>query len=100
MGMNDVCAGDADRSAPDSVTAFVYVILADSDPDVLVRVASLLLLSNRLPFSVGLVRLVGDLVQIRAELRSISAATAESIRRKLVQLSCVADVTMQSVAVL
>ncbi len=99
--MSDVYAGDEDLhtdlypSKPQQSASFS--ILADADPDVLLRVASQLLLSNVAPYKLALTRMTNDSVQIDAELRGVSATTAESIRRKLLQLSCTETVELRDV---
>ena len=90
--MNDVYAGDDGLGGPPPAAqpqrAFTFRILADAEPDVLLRVASQLLLSNVAPYAVAMSHVQPGSVHIDAELRGISASMAESIRRKLSQLSC------------
>jgi hypothetical protein len=96
--MNDVYAGDDDLPSGtvslQVADAFVFHVVADSDADVLLRVASLLLLSNRAPFRLTLTQPSPDTVLIEAHLRGITRTTAESIRRKLQQLSCTETVEL------
>ncbi len=96
----DVYGGDdhlsESRGDDQSGRSFIYRIVADADPDVLLRTASQLLLANRAPYRVAMSPSKGDSVIIDAELRDISELVAESIRRKLRQLTCVASVHMRS----
>jgi hypothetical protein len=90
----DVYAGDtaaAKHEAPGAV--FAYDIRADVEPDVLARVAGICNLANVSPLRVNYERNAGD-VHMRVELDGISAATADSIRRKLLQLTCVSAVVL------
>jgi hypothetical protein len=100
--VNDVYAGDDDLHADvghsKSQRAFAFRVLADANPDVLLRVASQLLLSNVAPYTLTLQRISHDSVQIDAELRGVTEITAESIRRKLLQLSCAETVEVSEVA--
>lgn len=99
--MNDVYAGDDDLGGEtDSVEpqqAFTFHIVADADPDVLLRVASQFLLSNVVPYALSLKRVPPASVRIDAELRGIIVPMAESIRRKLAQLSCTVTVEISRV---
>jgi hypothetical protein len=97
--MNDVYAGDDGfdgdlKSSPEG--SFAFRILADANPDVLLRVASQLLLSNLAPYKLALIRVSSDSVQIDAEIRGVTLNTAESIRRKLLQLSCAESVELRA----
>jgi acetolactate synthase regulatory subunit len=90
----DVYAGDtaaAQRTLPGAV--FAYEISADPEPDVLARVAGICNLANVAPRQVKLTRDT-DEVRISVQLDFISDATADSIRRKLQQLTCVNSVTL------
>ena len=99
--MSDVYAGDEDlllgAEMQGLTQAFTFRILADADPDVLLRVASQLLLSNVAPYKVALQRIAPASVQIDAALRGITWNMAESIRRKLSQLTCADRVDMYRV---
>jgi hypothetical protein len=97
--MNDVYAGDdglpsgLDASQP--VNSVTLVVIADANPDVLLRTATQLLLSNTTPSRILMTRASGECVRIEATLSGIAPATAESIRRKLMQLSCTESVQLQ-----
>ena len=94
----DVYAGDtaaARREAPGAV--FSYDIRADVEPDVLARVAGVCNLANVSPLRVSYARTPGE-VHMTIELDGISAATADSIRRKLLQLTCVNAVVLANSA--
>lgn len=90
----DVYAGDTAASSRASAGAvFSYEIRADIEPDVLTRVAAICNLANVAPRRMTLVRAVNE-IQVRIELDGISGAAAESIRRKLLQLTCVNSVAL------
>ena len=99
--MNDVYAGDdhlhADLQTSMPQQTFAFRILADANPDVLLRVASQFLLSNVAPCNFTLAHRTPDSVQIDAELSGVTASTAESIRRKLSHLTCTETVEVREV---
>ncbi len=96
--MSDVYSGDdglASGIAPATdCERFAYRITGYSDPDMLLRIASQLLLSNRLPNKLLMVQETSDTVLIEIEVDGISASIAESIRRKLQQLNCVDSIQL------
>lgn len=90
----DVYAGDTAPATGSVIgTVFTYAIRTEVEPDVLARVAGLCNLANVTPWRVSLAR-EDQFVAIEIMLDGISTATAESIRRKLLQLTCVASVEM------
>ena len=93
----DVYAGDLAQSrasALDSAQAFAYRIEADAEPDVLARIAGICNLANSPPRRVALERTAGGGVLMEIDLDGISSHTADSIRRKLLQLTCVTSVSL------
>ncbi len=93
----DVYTGDTaplDLSSGLATNVYRYAIDADAEPDVLARVASLLNLANRVPLAVSLRRKAFERVHIAADMEQISATTADMIRRKLMQLTCVVEVEL------
>jgi hypothetical protein len=99
LAMNDVYAGDdglpAGIDASHPVNSFTLVVIADANPDVLLRAATQLLLSNTAPYRVLMTRASDACVRIEATLSGVAPATAESIRRKLLQLSCTESVQLR-----
>ena len=94
----DVYAGDTTQiQASGSVdsTRYVYSVQADPDPDVLSRVAAVCNLANVAPHRVVLERVADQRIRIDIELDGISGSTADSIRRKLLQLTCVTAVDLR-----
>lgn len=90
----DVYAGDTAKTRPTEACAvFSYEIRAEVEPDVLVRIAGICNLANVAPRRMALLR-AADEIQVQIELDAIAAATAESIRRKLLQLTCVNSVVL------
>lgn len=91
----------ADVYAADTATAvhaaagsmFAYDIRADVEPDALARIAGVCLVANVAPRHMNLARMAGE-IQVHIELCAITAATADSIRRKLSQLTCVNSVVL------
>jgi len=71
-------------------------IAADAQPDALSRIAGALSLANKAPWGVSLLTVADEQLLIEAVLCDISAAISDLIRRKLLQLTCVIDVEMQS----
>lgn len=93
----DVYAADTAQVRSDEGgggTPYVYWLEADPDPDVLSRVAGVCNLANVAPRRVTLERAADERVNIGIELDGISASTADSIRRKLLQLTCVTSVRL------
>jgi len=94
----DVYAADTAQDRPNGgvdKTCYVYSLEADPDPDVLSRVAAVCNLANVAPRRVSLERCADQRVTIGVELDGISASTADSIRRKLLQLTCVTSVELR-----
>jgi hypothetical protein len=75
-------------------TLFAFAIEADAQPDVLARVASVFNLANRPPQAATLRWESLEQVYIAIDMAQITPAVADSIRRKLVQLTCVTAVEM------
>ena len=73
---------------------YAYSVEADPDPDVLARIAGVCNIANIAPRAVHFERTSEDRVKIRIDLDGISASTADSIRRKLLQLTCVSAVSL------
>lgn len=74
----------------------VYTIEADAQPDVLGRVANLLNLANLAPQLVHLQRKSDEILTISVEIGPITNTSAELIRRKMTQLTCVTEVSLAS----
>ena len=88
--MRDVYAGDQPSLTPlalENLANFTIHFEGDADPDVLLRVASQLLLSNALPNQLILKLAAPGIVVIDAALHAITQSTAESVKRKLMQLT-------------
>jgi hypothetical protein len=84
-------------SGPEShKTSVAYRIAADAHPDVLLRIAGILMVANKAPSSVSLQSSDSEGVLIEIALREIPSDLVESIRRKLTQLSCVIHVETRS----
>lgn len=93
----DVYAADLGvpgSSNEDAGAVFVFVIEADAQPDVLSRVASAFNLANRPPLAATLRRESLEQVHIVIDMAQITPSVADSIRRKLLQLTCVTAVEM------
>jgi hypothetical protein len=90
---SDVYAGDNALSSsakqPVEKGTFRYVISGDAQPDLLLRVCTQLLLANELPTKVVMARQAPDRATIEIEFSGINALLAESISRKISQLTCV-----------
>jgi hypothetical protein len=93
----DVYAADLGvpgSSSEHAGTVFVFVIEADAQPDVLARVASVFNLANRPPQAATLRQDSLEQVHIAIDMAQITPTVADSIRRKLLQLTCVTAVEM------
>jgi len=98
----DVYSGDtavSTLSGDHAAKTFLFAIDADSEPDVLSRVANIFNLANTVPLSASLLRASIERTNIVVQIELSSASTAELIRRKLAQLTCTisVEVTVQSV---
>lgn len=100
--VRDVYAADDALCGADSVHPargdFRFVVEADADPDVLARVAGPLSIANVAPFGVVLRSSGQRTVIIEIDLRGIPEATAESICRKMTQLTCVLSAEIRRTA--
>jgi NAD(P)-dependent dehydrogenase (short-subunit alcohol dehydrogenase family) len=93
----DVYAGDtaqAQQKGRATDEAFLFTIEADADADVFGRIANLFNLANVAPESASLHRLSADRVRMTVNLAHVSGFTADMIRRKLEQLTCVRHLTL------
>lgn len=100
-GKADVYSGDTashELSGEHSTNVFLFAIEAEAEPDVLARVANLFNLANVAPLTANLYRESFERVNIVVEMELIRASTADLIRRKLAQLTCIisVEVTVQN----
>jgi hypothetical protein len=78
-----------------SARHFLFVIEAECEPHVLARVAGIFNIANVAPQSANLTRRSPSQLTISIAME-IGQATAESIRRKLEQLTCVLSVELMN----
>ena len=81
-----------DRAVPLTQTTHVFFIEADADANVFSRVANQFNYANVAPSRVTLHEGAAGTLRMEVELRGVRPATAESICRKLEQLTCVVRV--------
>jgi (p)ppGpp synthase/HD superfamily hydrolase len=94
---SDVYAGDIAtiRSAVDTrSTIYWFRVKADTEPDVLARVASIFNIANAAPRQATFLRDSPDVANMSVAIELSRAAMAEMIRRKLEQLTCVISVEL------
>jgi hypothetical protein len=92
----DVYAGDEDlrgQRPPRHGSAVLFIVHADADPDSLSRISGIIAMSNLPPHSASVVSGPVGQLDISIEVRGCGEATAEFLRRKLEQLTCVASAT-------
>jgi hypothetical protein len=97
VALADVYAGDTgkDRSVPDADTGtFRFLIETDADADAFGRVANLFTIANVAPQCVRIERLGFERLSFCVDISGISGTTADSIRRKLAQLTPVTSVEL------
>lgn len=95
MTFADVYADDNATPGELSQQTVQFRIVADADADVLLRVAAQLCLGNIAP-SAGLLRTNPDkTIVMRFEIAGLTAATVDSICRKLDQLSTIRQVAVK-----
>lgn len=95
----DVYSGDTTVVDPTTVRctgSFLFTMEADAEPDVLARVAALFSIANVAPHSARLSRESSNHVKISVGIHLTSAITADMIRRKLEQLTCMISVVLTS----
>ncbi len=96
LAVADVYAGDAGaQRADDGVrTLFLFVIEADPQPDVLLRVAMIFNLANVAPRSVKFHRQSAGNATLEVTMPLLGGAQADLLRRKLEQLTCTLSVSL------
>jgi len=97
----DVYAGDEDmRSALPipGASSVLFIVTADPDSSCLARISAIIAMNNSPPHSGSLITdSCGQLI-VTLEIRQCSSTTAEFLRRKLEQLTCVITAELVSVA--
>jgi len=96
----DVYAGDEDMgSAPPSPCApsILFIVTADPDFDCLARISAIIAMTNSPPHSGSLITHSSGQLIVTLEIRQCSSTTAEFLRRKLEQLTCVITAELVSV---
>lgn len=88
----DVYAGDNAVPRGSSGTSVLFLVIADHEPDALLRVATQLRIGNVLPSSGTLAMRDDGLVVMTFEISGLSEATVDFIRRKLLQLTTIHSV--------
>jgi hypothetical protein len=95
----DVYAGDmanADRTDGCAAAAYMFAVRAEAEPSAFARVANVFNIANVAPRSAQLRRELGGDLVIAVVIDLTGDSTAEMIRRKLEQLTCVTEVTVKS----
>jgi hypothetical protein len=100
MGEADVYAGDLDllRGRSEVAGNFKILIQADGYPDVLARIANVLLLTNSAPNGVHLQTEVSGLITIRVVITDTVPDVIRRVATKLRQLIMVREVSVESLA--
>ena len=97
--MADVYANDDDKPPNTDPGATLLVVIADADPDALVRVAAVARLGNVSPTAGSFITRDDGTIVISLEIHGLPAATVEFLRRKLEQISTVHRAEAHSVTV-
>ena len=95
--VRDVYAGDA--AVPNAgvrLAEATFTVVAQPEPLVVSRIANQLALANVAPSYFQLLTIDDRTVNIAATLTGITREQADLIRRKILQLPCVLDVTLAS----
>lgn len=96
--VQDVYSGDEpSESAPQRHRLCRYVVITDLEPFALAQVVQPMGLTNVAPTSLTCVRIADERLQIVIDLREIAISSAELLRRKLDQLTCVHEVALEIV---
>ncbi len=93
----DVYAGDNATPGRLSATTALFVVVADPDADVLLKVAAQLQLGNIAPAGGALAKRADGVLVMSFEIEGLTEATVDFIRRKLLQLTAVHTVEAHSV---
>jgi|SRR5580658_4713524 hypothetical protein len=98
MGEADVYAGDLDllRGLQEVAGNFMVLVQADAYPDVLARIANVLLLTNTAPRDVLLHTDAGGQVSVQIVILDIVPDVARRVATKLRQLIMVTDVRVET----
>lgn len=94
--MADVYAGDTDLrnvAQANGIHRFCFTVLAESEPGTFARIVNVLNIANTAPHRVTLERGCDESLQISIE-TMVALSTAQSIQRKLTQLTDVMAVEM------
>jgi hypothetical protein len=98
--MADVYAADDalrdGRTDASLANAVEFLVSAAADPDVLGRIANQFNFANSAPWQFSMERIADGSLSFRIEMRGIAPGRVESIRRKLLQLTCVLEVSVAS----
>lgn len=97
-GVADVYPGDVATPGSQPTGGVLFSVLTDGEPDALLRVTTQLRLGNVMPRSGSFAANADGSVSMRFEVHGLSAATAELIRRKLLQVSSVYSAECETVA--
>jgi hypothetical protein len=93
----DVYAGDTDTPSALSEDTVLFVVVADADADVLLRVATQLRLGNVAPSGGALATRADGAVVMSFEIVGLADTTVDYIRRKIIQITTVHTVDVISV---
>lgn len=93
----DVYAGDNAVPGRHSGDTVLFVVVADADADVLMRVAAQLQLGNTAPSNGALARRADGAIVMSFEVEGLPEPTVDYIRRKLLQMTAVHTVDVRTV---
>ena len=85
-------AGKASRQ--DRPTAYQLLVVADADPDLLARVANVVLLTNRLPRAATMLQHGEGIAEVAIELGDADVELAARIARNLGRVTSVRDISL------
>lgn len=97
-GVADVYPGDVATPGSQPTGGVLFTVLTDGEPDALLRVTTQLRLGNVMPRSGSFATSPDGSVSMRFEVQGLSAASAELIRRKLLQVTSVYSAECEPVA--
>lgn len=96
--MADVYAGDDDLSNPAAparaTAAYDFSVGADSEPDVVARIANQIGFANQAPLSFEFSAYPDGTARARIRIAAVTAELADVVARKLSRLTCVNEVVV------
>lgn len=83
-----------ENSGDHSQTTYQLMVVADADPDILAKVASAVLITNRLPSVATMMQRREGIAEIAIEMTHSNAELAARVARLLSRATCIRDISL------